>query len=101
MSERMVPIGAACANCRHHSSKQRAKVVGVADGEMEIVEVDDTDIETVYFCQHPQGAKGNEVGIGPEAGAGCSLYELGTKRGLDPELERRLAARIWRKDDEG
>ena len=42
-----------CAKCRHHSMTERAKVVDVADEDMEIVEFDDTTTERVYVGQHP------------------------------------------------
>lgn len=81
-----------CAKCRHHSATERAKVVDVADEDMEIVEFDDTTIERVYLCQHPD-QRGREIGIGDSAGEGCKLYAVGGKRTIDPELERRLS---WR-----
>lgn len=77
---------------------QRAKVVDVADEDLEIVEFDEDTVERVYVCQHPD-QRGREIGIGEQAGEGCSLYAVGTKRTIDPDLERRLS---WRSEkDEG
>lgn len=81
-----------CAKCRHHSATERAKVVDVADEDMEIVEFDDATTERVYVCQHPD-QRGREVGIGDSAGDGCKLYAVGIKRTIDDALERRLS---WR-----
>lgn len=77
---------------------ERAKVVDVADEDLEIVEFDEDTIEKVYLCQHPD-QRGREIGIGAHAGEGCSLYAVGAKRTIDPDLERRLS---WRDTkDEG
>lgn len=81
-----------CEKCRYHSKSSRAKVVDVADEDMEIVEFDEETIETVYGCTHAD-QPGREIGIGPQAGEGCALYAIGARRGLDPALEQRLA---WR-----
>ena len=81
-----------CEKCRYHSKSSRAKVVDVADEDMEIVEFDEDTIETVYGCTHAD-QPGREIGIGPQAGEECALYAIGARRGLDPALEQRLA---WR-----
>ncbi len=80
-----------CASCRHHSASSRAKVVDVADEEMELVEFSE-EVEQVYVCQHPD-KRGQEIGIGADAGTGCVLFMLGGKRVIDTELEKRLS---WR-----
>ena len=54
-----------------------------------MIEVDETVMEEVYSCQHPTQA-GRFIGIGATAGEGCTLFEAGAKRGIDPELEKRL-----------
>lgn len=81
-----------CEKCRYHSKSTRAKVVDVADEDMEIVEFDEDTIETVYGCTHAD-QPGREIGVGAQAGGGCALYAIGARRGLDPALEQRLA---WR-----
>lgn len=83
----------ACAKCRYHSLTQRAKVVDVADEDMEIVEFDENTVENVYVCQHPN-QRGREAGIGESAGEGCKLHEVGSKRTIDADLERRLSWRV-------
>ena len=87
-----------CAKCRYHSMNERAKVVAVADEDLEIVEFAEDTIEKVYVCVHPD-QRGREIGIGAQAGEGCSLYSVGMKRSIDHDLERRLS---WRDTkDEG
>jgi hypothetical protein len=77
---------------------ERAKVVDVADEDMEIVEFDDTTTERVYVCQHPN-QRGREVGIGDSAGEVCKLYTVGIKRTIDADLERRLSWRDSKPDN--
>lgn len=86
-----------CAKCRYHSMTERAKVLDVADEEMEIVAFDDTAMDKVYLCRHPE-QRDREIGIGDTAGEGCKLFALGGKRTVDPELERRLSWRDERPD---
>lgn len=87
-----------CENCRYHTATARAKVIDVADEDMEIVAFSDDEVEKDYTCMHPT-QQGRAVGVGSSAGEGCPLFALGGKRSVDAELERRLAWREQRKDD--
>lgn len=86
---------ASCEKCRHHSATKRAKVLEVADEDMEIVSFSEEEFDVDYTCLHPDQA-GRGMGVGSSAGADCKLFALGGKRGLDPELEQRLAWRFER-----
>jgi hypothetical protein len=85
-----------CADCKHHSTAQRRRALGVADGDLELVEYAD-EPATVYLCRHPSRAKSDrpiEMGLAEHSpGVDCMDFEEGTKKGLSPELEKLLARR--------
>ena len=87
-----------CARCRYHTHKQQPRVVGVFDGDLEMIEEDDTVLEDVYGCAHPQGTK--SIAIGNEQAEiqarDCSHFDVGSKSKLSADLERLLAQRAQR-----
>ena len=83
----------ACKNCRHHRKDPRRKAEGVADGDLEIVEFADEAV-VMYVCLHDDRGVDKEVGLEgaePAPGTGCELFEVGSKGGISPELERLVA----------
>lgn len=83
-----------CAACKHHSHTQRPRVVGVFDGDLEMIEEDDETLEDVYLCAHSEKTT-DLAAIGQEQAEqrarSCSLFTLGRRSSLSPELERLLA----------
>ncbi len=92
-----------CRTCRHHSLEQRPRIVYEegADEEEMLAEHDGSpednarhgagQHEEVFSCMK-QGGK--TIGIGDEAGVGCSLFELGSKGALN--VPPHIAARLKR-----
>ncbi len=90
-----------CATCRHHTLEKRDFARDILDGDLKLVEYDEVEAH-VYHCtlqaNREMGIVRQDLDV-PEAergeipGAGCLLYAIGTKGSLDPELEKRLAAR--------
>lgn len=87
-------MSASCASCKHHSHTRRARIVGVFDGDLEMIEEDDETLEDVYFCTHPEKST-DLAAVGPEQAEtrakNCSLFTIGRRSTLSPELERLLA----------
>lgn len=79
-----------CADCRYHAKQYRRRALGVADGDLELVEFDD-EPQVVYICKHPE-----QIDRDMGKGDGCALFEKGVKSGLSPDLEQLLARRAER-----
>ncbi len=83
-----------CSTCRHHSKQTRARVIIDEDAaDFEMIAEDETETDTVYFCQHPNApasARGREVGLNEAAGVGCELFQLPARRELSEDLLRRM-----------
>jgi len=92
-----------CAGCRHHANRARTveQDIPVKPNEdaaaIGLDEVWDHEQRDVYDCKHPQQIESKRVqgswpSDGASPGAGCELFEPGTKGAkLSPELERLLA----------
>jgi len=83
-----------CNSCKHHSKKSRPTIVGVADGEMELIEEDDELLELVFSCRHPDVRNGDSCAIGLEAAAKlaskCPYYVEGRAAGVLSERMQKM-----------
>lgn len=87
---------AKCVDCRFHSNAKQREALGVASGDLEIVEFADFTTD-ILVCRHPSLEK--EVVQGradsdPPPGHNCEMFEKGTKKPLPPALEKLLAAAL-------
>lgn len=83
-----------CSQCRYHSKEFRLKILGVADGDLELMSEHETEKDAVYTCRKPDYKRcGLETGLNEEAGVGCPEFvepEKKTTHRVDADLERRL-----------
>ncbi len=90
-----------CGTCRHHSARERPRVLELTDPEQVGLDFDqmathDTETEKVFTC-YVQSSRPLEIGLVPILARNCNQYTPGSKGSSKAdELAKRAMARLER-----